>query len=455
MIVFSNLEFIFRFLPVFLIVYYLTPARYKDAILFLGSIFVYAETDLKAAVLLIAAVVLNFVLGQIVYDDPKKNDAAKRKKAFILILVLDVALLIACKALALFREGFYLPLGISFYLFKMISYQADLYMDRIKKRPSFIRTAAYFTMFPQITQGPIMRYEEGDFDRDRDRRPSLTSFENGLIFFVMGLAFKLLLADRIGVLWNEILKIGYESISTPLAWMGAFAYSFQLYFDFWGYSLMAGGVGMMLGFSFITNFRHPYASGSIAEFYRRWHLTLGNWFRDYVYIPLGGSRKGTIRTILNLLLVWALTGLWHGGTVNFLIWGLALFVLIVLEKFLLGGLFKKVRILGHLYVWLFIPLTWVVFAISDLGELKMYFERLFPFFGEGVALNPGDYLQYAKIYWPYFLAAFCLSAVPEIFIRTVRFRKSLPVLLGLTALFWVCVYFAVTQIGNNFMYFSF
>ena len=455
MIVFSNLEFIFRFLPIFLIVYYLTPARYKDAVLFLGSIFVYAQADYKAAILLIIAVILNFAIGQIVYDDPKKDNEKNRKKAFLLILILDVGLLMACKYLALMREGFYLPLGLSFYIFKMVSYQADLYTDRIKKRPSFLKTAAYFTMFPQITQGPIMRYSEGDFDRDRDRRPNFVSFENGLIFFVLGLSFKLLLADRIGVLWNEIIKIGFESISTPLAWMGAFAYSFQLYFDFWGYSLMAGGVGMMLGFSFITNFRHPYAGGSIAEFYRRWHLTLGNWFRDYVYIPMGGSRKGAGRTVLNLFVVWFLTGLWHGGTINFLIWGIVLFILIAAEKFVFGRMFKKVPLLGHLYVWFFIPLTWVIFAIVDLSDLKMYFKRLFPFFGEGVALNPADYLQYAKIYWPYFLAALLLTAVPEIFIRTVRNRKSLPVLLALTVLFWVCVYYAVTQIGNNFMYFSF
>jgi alginate O-acetyltransferase complex protein AlgI len=278
--------------------------------------------------------------------------------------------------------------------------------------------------------------------------------EDGITFFAMGLGMKVLIADRLGILWNEILKIGFESISTPMAWLGAVGYSLQLYFDFWGYSLMAGGLGLMLGFRYVQNFIHPYAAGSITDFYRRWHATLGSWFRDYVYIPLGGSRGGSAATIRNLMVVWLLTGFWHGGTLNFVLWGLALGLLIIYEKYVAGGLLDRIPVLGHLHVIILIPLTWVVFAITDLRELGVYFSRLFPLFGAGVAVNRGDFAKYLGIYWPFF-AAGILLCVP-VFYNLLVWKRRHPVVIGLLlVVFWASIYFASISAGNPFMYFSF
>jgi alginate O-acetyltransferase complex protein AlgI len=217
---------------------------------------------------------------------------------------------------------------------------------------------------------------------------------------------------------------------------------------------MAGGIGLMLGFRFIQNFIHPYAACGITDFYRRWHATLGSWFRDYVYIPLGGSRRGPLTVIRNLMIVWLLTGFWHGGTANFIIWGLVLGILIVWEKFVVRGLIERIPLIGHLHVIILIPLTWVIFAITDLKELKVYFTRLFPFFGTGVAVNHGDFAKYIGIYWPFFTAAILLC-VPVFYNLLVWKRKNPVVILFLLAVFWVSVYFASISAGNPFMYFSF
>lgn len=440
MVVFSGLGFLFRFLPVFLLAYYLTPARHRHVTLFLGSVVFYASGDFQLVWLLLALVVMNFFL------------AGFGRTGQILMIILNVGALAIAKVCALFLAGAYLPLGMSFYIFKMISFQADLMTGRITERPSFFQTAAYFTMFPQVTQGPIMRYTEGAFRAER--RVQISDVDEGLTLLCMGMVLKVLLADRIGILWNEIVKIGFESVSTPLAWLGAFGYSFQLYFDFWGYSLMAAGLAMMLGFPFILNFEHPYSADGIADFYRRWHMTLGQFFRDYVYIPLGGSREGRGRTIWNLAIVWALTGIWHGGTVNFLIWGMALFLLIVYEKYVAAPLMKKHRLIGHLHVWFFIPLTWVIFAIPDLKDLGIYFARLFPFFGIGAAVNTDDIVKYGSIYWPYLAAGVFLS-IARIGGLLMRYRKRLWMKLILIVLFWVAVYYSALSGGNSFMYFNF
>lgn len=440
MVVFSGLGFLFRFLPVFLLAYYLTPARHRHVTLFLGSVVFYASGDFQLVWLLLALVVMNFFL------------AGFGRTGQILMIILNVGALAIAKVCALFLAGAYLPLGMSFYIFKMISFQADLMTGRITERPTFFQTAAYFTMFPQVTQGPIMRYTEGAFSKER--RVQISDVDEGLTLLCMGMVLKVLLADRIGILWNEIVKIGFESVSTPLAWLGAFGYSFQLYFDFWGYSLMAAGLAMMLGFPFILNFEHPYSADGVADFYRRWHMTLGQFFRDYVYIPLGGSREGSGRTIWNLFIVWAMTGIWHGGTLNFVLWGMVLFLLIVYEKYVAAGWMERFAWLGHVHVWLFIPLTWVIFAISDLGALGIYFARLFPFFGIGAAVNPEDIVKYGSIYWPYLAVAVTLC-IPRVGGALLRFRKRLWMKLILIALFWVAVYYAAISGSNAFMYFSF
>ena len=453
MILFNSLEFIFRFLPIFLIIYYLTPPRFRQIPIFLGSIVFYAIGAGYMAAGMVILTVFNYFLGKIVFSGPAAAKEESRKKALAAAVFIDAGALVLCKILAAYVDGFVLPLGFSFYIFKMISYQADLFRGRITRRPTFMDTAVYFAIFTQVTQGPIMRYNEGGFE-SQERKVSLRAAADGAFFFVMGLGMKVLLADRLGILWNEIQKIGYESISTPLAWMGAVGYSLQLYMDFWGYSLMAAGIGMMLGFHFVINFLHPYWGCGIADFYRRWHATLGAWFRDYVYIPLGGSRKGTLRTIGNLLIVWALTGLWHGGTVNFLIWGFVLALLIIWEKFVAARLIEIIPLIGHLHVWILIPLTWVIFAIPGLHDLMNYYMRLFPFFREGVNVNPGDFMKYLQIYAP-FLAASLILCTPHAYRALVKNRRSVPVIALMVVIFWLSVYRIVISASNPFMYFNF
>ncbi|SDK59482.1 alginate O-acetyltransferase complex protein AlgI [Sarcina sp. DSM 11001] len=463
MINFSGVDFIFRFLPVFLILYSLIPPKYRDILLFAGSIFFYASGARLFVFVLLGLVVINYLFGELVYVQPGRPRRASHKKMMFAVILIDVGILILFKMLALRVSASLLPLGLSFYIFKMLSYQADLFRGEINKRPSFFQAAAYFTMFPQISQGPIMRFSQGWTEKPSNirrqfafvqRTVPLHKIEDGITFFIMGLAMKVLIADRLGMLWNEIIKIGFESISTPLAWIGAAGYSLELYFDFWGYSLMAGGLGLMLGFRYIHNFIHPYAACGIADFYRRWHATLGSWFRDYVYIPLGGSRDGAASTIRNLVIVWLLTGFWHGGTLNFILWGAVLCLLIILEKFVAGGLIRKIPVIGHLLVIFFIPLTWVIFAITDLKDLGIYFTRLFPFFGPGTAVNSSDYLKYLGIYWP-FLAVGILLCIPVFYNLLVWKRRNPVVIALLFIVFWISVYFSSISAGNPFMYFSF
>lgn len=463
MVNFAGLDFIFRFLPIFLVIYCLTPSRFQDAVLFAGSLVFYASGARFFVLLLLALVFVNYAFGDALWVMPGLTHRDWHRRLLIMIVAFDVFVLVLFKALALFLSASIFPLGLSFFIFKMISYQADMYSGQIQKRPGFLQTAAYFTMFAQVTQGPIMRFSHGWVERPTnirrrrefvERTVSLQKVEDGLIFFAMGLGMKVLIADRLGILWNEIVKIGFESISTPLAWMGAFGYSLQLYFDFWGYSLMAGGIGLMLGFRFIQNFSHPYAACGVADFYRRWHATLGSWFRDYIYIPLGGSRGQALLTVRNLMVVWLLTGFWHGGTLNFIIWGLVLGLIILWEKFVIKGLIERFPLIGHLHVIILIPLTWVIFAITNLKDLGIYFSRLFPFFGAGVAVNKGDFLKYLGIYWPFLLVSIVLC-LPGAYNMVVWKRDKWQVILPLFVIFWISVYFSSISAGNPFMYFSF
>lgn len=450
MINFSDLTFIFRFLPVFLIAYYLTPITYRTWTLLIGSLAFYAVGDIRLFPALLGAVLVNYLFG-------RANFGEKKKLLLAFAVCLDALMLIEFKLIGQFINNSFLPIGISFYTFKMISYQVDIYKGKIEKEPKFVDVAAYFTMFPQVTSGPIMRYSDFEALELKEKFGDiLEQIEDGLKFFVLGCGFKVLLADHFAMLWKDIGTIGYESISTPLAWIGAVTYSLQLYYDFWGYSLMAAGLGVMLGFPFITNFDQPYSSGSISEFYRRWHATLGSWFKDYIYIPLGGSRKGTGRTFLNLLVVWLITGFWHGVTLNFILWGLILFVFIALEHFVIMPKLPKTlgKIIGKINVLVFIPLTWVIFAIANPMQLLEYFKRLFPFFGEGISVNQNDFIKNLGIYGG-FLAVGIILLLPGLYRFFVKNRKHPVINVFLFILFWACVFSLSNAAGNPFMYFKF
>lgn len=452
----TDLVFIFRFVPCFILIYYIVPAAMRMWVLFFGSFLFYTLGEPRWCLVLLGATIFNYFLG--------KWTSLQRKSFLILAAVFDAGLLMIFKILGLTISMDFLPIGISFYTFKMIAYQADLYTGKLKERPDFVTTASYFYFFPQLLQGPIMRpdnmYSSAIWiDKDVSSRKErlgiyLNNIEDGLKYFIMGMAMKVLIADHLAVLWKDLHTIGYESISTPLAWIGALAYSLDLYFDFWGYSLMAAGLGVALGFPFVQNFNHPYAAKGVRDFYRRWHMSLGTWFRDYIYIPLGGNRKGTFRGIINLLIVWVLTGIWHGITPNYIIWGLFLYVLILSEKYIISRSKTLFNIVSRLNVFVLIPVSWVVFAISDMERLTVYMTRLFPFFGISGYVNTSDYIKYSTLYWPYIVPGLLLL-IPCVFDFCEKKRKHPLSIVVLFALFWLCIYSIANTAGNPLMYLRF
>ena len=470
--VFSSIAFIMYFMPVFFLVYYILPASYKNAWLFLASLGFYyygVRGNPGYLLLMIMSVVVNFVAGKLIAAQKTK----RARKAWLVVgIVYDLGWLILFKYLGFLIENLnalfgamhvkvqletwnlILPIGISFYTFQIISYLVDVYRRETKAEKSLISLGTYLCMFPQLIAGPIVNYHLIQ-EQLHKRKHSMEKVESGLKVFALGLAYKVLLANRVGHLWTEVTAIGYESISTPLAWMSIVAYSLQLYFDFYGYSLMAIGLGRMMGFDFPQNFNNPYMAVSMTDFWRRWHMTLGGWFREYVYIPLGGNRGGFAKTVRNMFVVWLLTGLWHGASWNFVLWGLLLFVLLFVEKAGLGKVLERHKALGHIYMILWIPLSWLVFVIADLSQLGIYLQKLFPFFGNaGTVLFQGDYLKYGKTYGIYLvLGILFATGVQEKLLK--KNKNRLWVILLLLALFWASVYCMYLGMDDPFLYFRF
>ncbi len=469
---FSSIAFIMYFMPVFFLVYYILPASYKNAWLFLASLGFYyygVRGNPGYLLLMIMSVVVNFVAGKLIEAQKTK----RARKAWLVVgIVYDLGWLILFKYLGFLIENLnalfgamhvkvqletwnlILPIGISFYTFQIISYLVDVYRRETKAEKSLISLGTYLCMFPQLIAGPIVNYHLIQ-EQLHKRKHSMVKVESGLKVFALGLAYKVLLANRVGHLWTEVTAIGYESISTPLAWMSIVAYSLQLYFDFYGYSLMAIGLGRMMGFDFPQNFNNPYMAVSMTDFWRRWHMTLGGWFREYVYIPLGGNRGGFAKTVRNMFVVWLLTGLWHGASWNFVLWGLLLFVLLFVEKAGLGKVLERHKALGHIYMILWIPLSWLVFVITDLSQLGIYLQKLFPFFGStGTVLFQGDYLKYGKTYGIYLvLGILFATGVQEKLLK--KNKNRLWVILLLLALFWASVYCMYLGMDDPFLYFRF
>lgn len=443
---FSSLTFIFWFIPIFLIIYYLVSESFRNPVLFLGSLIFYSLGSWQDALLLLFSLTLNYALVRLM--DSRRRGV--RTWILVLLLIYNIGLLAVFKYIPVPMR---FPLGISFYTFSMLSYVIDVYREYERPLDNYVELGTYIFLFPKLISGPIVQYADV-IDEIRERTIDRQKIEHGLSLFVAGLGFKIIIANHLAILWRDILGIGFESISTPLAWMGAIGFSAQLFFDFQGYSLMAIGLAEMLGFEFEANFDHPYRSRSVSEYYRRWHISLGAWFRDYVYIPLGGNRGSGVRTFCNLLAVWLITGIWHGVTANFLIWGLLLFAFIALEKFVLHDFLKKHAVISRMYILFVIPLTWVVFAIDNLKGVGMYFSRLFPFFGTGVAVNAGDYLKYGRTYIIFFIIGL-LCSLPVTDRIWEKHWDSWWMKLFLLAVFWLCIYQVANGLNNPFMYFSF
>lgn len=467
--VFSSLTFLFYFFPAFFLLYFLTPNSGKNPIIFIGSIvfYFYGVMENPAYVgLMLLTLLVNFMVSQ---KMDKRHQEKVRRRWLYIGMFYNFGMLFVFKyldfvtanlnrilkwtdmGLKLPYADLVLPIGISFYTFQISSYLFDVYKGKVPVERSLLKLGTYLCMFPQLIAGPIITYSEVR-EQLTKRGHTLAGWENGIKEFTIGLALKVLIANRVGGLWTQVETIGYESISTPLAWLGIVAFSLQIYFDFYGYSLMAKGLGEIMGFTFPDNFRNPYLARSMTEFWRRWHITLSSWFKEYIYIPLGGNRKHPYR---NLFIVWLCTGLWHGAGWNYVLWGLFCFVLISMEKAWYGKFLDKFRVPGHLYMLLVIPLSWLLFAVPDMGQIGIYLSRLFPF-GEntGTAVYAGDFVKYLTAHaWSLGAALICCTGLPRKLYEAKK--KSWWVTLMLVILFWLCVYSMYIGLDDPFLYYQF
>lgn len=385
--VFSSTIFLCVYLPLVLLGYYICPKKGRNLFLLIASLVFYAWGEPKYVFLMIFSILVNYIFGRLM--DKHRENKKRLKLMLVLSVVIDIGLLsvfkytdfIITNVNAIFGSSFdllniALPIGISFYTFQAMSYTIDVYRDDVRVQKNLIDFGMYITMFPQLIAGPIVRYADVQ-DQLAERSVTTADFSEGVMRFVVGLGKKVLLANQMGAVWSDIYALGGD-VSALMAWTGAIAYTFQIYFDFSGYSDMAIGLGRMFGFKFPENFRYPYQSVSITDFWRRWHITLSTWFKEYLYIPLGGNRRGLARQALNLLIVWSLTGFWHGAGWNFVMWGLYYFVILFIEKlFLLKALDKLPKFFRHVYALVLIIIGWVIFASDDVSVLLPYLGSMF------------------------------------------------------------------------------
>ena len=405
--IFSSLLFLFRFLPAVLVLYYLAPRPLRNLVLLLCSLVFYAWGEPVYIILMIVSILVSYT-GGILVDRFKTQ--GKRRAARAALLGSSV---VSLSLLGFFKYADFLigtvdsltgaginllkialPIGISFYTFQTMSYTIDVYRGEAKVQKNLISFGAYVTMFPQLIAGPIVQYKTIDHQL-RTRKETAAQFAYGIHRFMIGLGKKVLLANNAGALWDTVSSMEHTQIPVVMSWMGLAAYTFQLYFDFSAYSDMAIGLGHMFGFRFLENFNYPYISKSITEFWRRWHISLSTWFRDYVYIPLGGNRVGVWKHIRNILVVWMLTGIWHGASWNFVLWGLYYGILLLIEKFVLGKYLKKLPgVFQHIYCMFFVMLGWNLFVFEDFGSGIAYLKALFGLYGQGLGDRETIYLLY-------------------------------------------------------------
>ena len=394
--IFSSTFFLCVFLPVTLILYYILPFRFKNALLLLASLVFYAWGEPVYVLLMMFSIVFNYFAGIQLGDLTSRRVRKTRKHVFVFTVAVNIGILCFFKYYGFFLTNLNallgthipirdlpLPIGISFYTFQILSYVIDVYWGKVNVQYNIIDFGAYITMFPQLIAGPIVRYEEIR-QQLKKRTITLDKAADGAVFFIRGLAKKVLLANNIGMLFDTVSAIPAAQRPALTAWIGIIAYTFQIYFDFSGYSDMAIGLGRMLGFSFSQNFDHPYISRSITEFWRRWHISLSTWFREYVYIPLGGNRVNPLRHIRNIMVVWALTGLWHGAAWCYILWGLYYGILLLLEKYIWGrALRRSPRVFQHIYTIFFFVIGWLIFTAPSVPGLWDNFKALFGLLGNG------------------------------------------------------------------------
>ena len=472
--VFSSIFFLFTFLPLSLLLYWMSPAKIKNFTLLAVSLFFYAWGEPVYVLLMIASILTNFVFGIFIESELIKEKRAVRRALFISAVVFNILILgffkyygfLAENINALFNADIAyselpLPIGISFYTFQVLSYVIDVYLGKVRLQRNPVSFALYVTMFPQLIAGPIVRYSDIESQLEQ-RNVSASKFGEGAQRFIQGLGKKVLIANSMGALWDITQAMDMTGISVFSAWLGIIAYTFQIYFDFSGYSDMAIGLGKMFGFEFMENFDHPYISRRVTEFWRRWHISLGTWFREYVYIPLGGNRCSRIRQIRNIMAVWMLTGLWHGASWNFVVWGIYYGCLLLIEKMFLKKLIDNApAIISHVYCMLAVIIGWVLFASRDIESAAAYLGVMSGASGNVLVDNAFIYYLKSNAVMLVISLLFSTGIFREIFepeeisdkIRT-RVSHSAAVILHAFILFMSTAYL-VTETYNPFLYFRF
>lgn len=439
---FTSISFLFYYLPIFLVLYHMADPRLKNGVLLLGSILYYGlvvQWDLLSMAVLLLVTVFTYLVGLIV---------SRRNMRWMF----PVAMVTLAGVMVFFKcvdDGKLFPVGMSFYLFQAAAYLICVFQNKMQPENRMTDFASQLLMFPKVTSGPLC--DPADLQRQcHNRRMTLKDFHRGLQLLILGMALKVLLANRIGSLWNQSAVIGYENLSTPFAWLSLIGYAMKLYFDFFGYSVMAMGLGRMLGFQLPRNFDDPYTSRSVSEFYRRWHVSLGNWFRNCIYIPMGGNRHGLLRTVFNLAVVWLFTGLWHGVGGNYLLWAGVLLFFIILERLFLRKLLDKSHVLSRVYTIFVILISWVPFAIGDNQQMLIFLSRLF-----GMGQAHADRAEF--VYW---FKAYAAMLIPGALLMTglpgklwYWIEDSFLADLICFVLFWICVYFIATASQDPFTYF--
>lgn len=461
--VFSSLLFLFRFLPVMLIAYFAAPGRLRNGILFLGSLFFYGWGEPVYIVLLLFSTAVDFTHGKLIGRFKEEGRTAPARAVLLSSVVINLGLLGFFK----YFSGLPLPVGISFYTFQTMSYTIDVYRGNAKVQNNIIAFGAYVSMFPQLIAGPIVRYSTIE-EELTGRKESVSQFALGVRYFVIGLGKKVLLANQMGALWTEIQGVMQPDRSVFMAWIGIFAFGMQIYYDFSGYSDMAVGLGHMFGFHFPKNFNYPYMAESITDFWRRWHISLGTWFKEYVYIPLGGNKKGKMRQVFNIMIVWTLTGIWHGAGMNYLLWGVYFGVLLLIEKLFLNRFLEKwPSLLRHGYAMFLVYLGWVLFVHEDMGAGIRFLGELF---GSGVSIKATGRTWY--LFWSNLPLMICCAAgatgcVSRIAGRLsgiagdgeieegLSLQKGLAVSLFAAAVLIVTTAYLVNAGYNPFLYFRF
>ena len=464
--VFSSLTFLLAFLPAVLACYFAVPARFKNAVLFLFSLLFYAWGEPVYVVLMLFSTVLDYLCGRAV---DRHRGTPKAKAGLLVSVFVNLGLLCLFKysdfliatvnslfGCSLPLPGLPLPIGISFYTFQTMSYTIDVYRGDAKVQSNIISFGAYVALFPQLIAGPIVRYQT-IADQIDTRTHSFDGFGAGVKRFVCGLAKKVLLANNIGLLWEAVSKTGPAGLSVLGAWLGILAYAFQIYFDFSGYSDMAIGLGRIFGFEFLENFNYPYIAGSITDFWRRWHISLSTWFRDYVYIPLGGNRHGLARQLRNIAVVWLLTGFWHGASWNYVLWGAYFGVLLLAEKLFLLNSLKKVPLLGHLYTGVCVLVGWVLFAFENLSKGLSFLKIMF---GGGALISEAAIYQLLGFAPLLLVCAAAATPLPLRLSRSIGRRCSESLLCtaemaGMAAALFLSVAYLISGSYNPFLYFRF